>query len=108
MIPGYLSGAVRGKPESVPYQWRARTYPGAVAAIEQAEAEHGPPVPTCLHCGGRMRFGRGYPLGECEACGVASAEEPRNEIPAPAPDGPAWLADLREVIGLLAGLMGET
>lgn len=73
MIPGYLSGALRDKPAIPGYQWRARAYPMATLAIERAEAEHGQPVPTCLHCGGRLRNRRGgsrdFAGARCDSCG---------------------------------------
>ena len=75
MIPGYLAGALRDKPAIPGYAWRKRTYPAAVRAIKQAEAVHGPPVPTCT-CGGRLRWGNGHNdipsgTGRCESCGAA-------------------------------------
>jgi hypothetical protein len=68
MIPGYLSGALRDRPLIGGYKWRARTYPTAVAAITRAEAEHGPPVPTCV-CGGRVIYTSEKTHGVCLACG---------------------------------------
>lgn len=71
MMPGYLSGQLRDRPQIGDYAYRARRYPIAERAIALAEAEHGPPVPTCL-CGGRfMRMSGkstdfvGYRCGSC-------------------------------------------
>lgn len=74
VIPGYLSGALRQLPLIPAYQWRTRAYPTARRAIRKAEAEHGPPVPTCL-CGGRVLFGTGHNdipsgAGRCQSCGA--------------------------------------
>lgn len=72
MIPGYLSGGVRDRPLIPGYRYRARTYPMAVRAIERAQAEHGPPVPTCL-CGGRIARAdsRDFTCYRCQSCGKA-------------------------------------
>lgn len=64
MIPGYLTGQVRDRPQIGDYTWRARRYPVAEQALRRAMAEHGTEaIPTCL-CGGRIRAG-----GRCGSCG---------------------------------------
>ncbi|HMH94944.1 MAG TPA: hypothetical protein VK586_28150 [Streptosporangiaceae bacterium] len=64
---------------SIPrYEWRARVYPMAQRAIGIAEAEHGPPVPTCP-CGLPLPEVRSRnPHARCETC-----------RPGPLPGGPA-------------------
>lgn len=77
MIPGYVTGQVRDRPQIGDYAWRARTYPHAVRAIERAEARHGEPVPTCLHCGGQVIYSRdAKPGGECSLCGRSPRDDP--------------------------------
>ena len=72
MIPGYLTGQVRDRPQIGDYTWRARTRPIGERAIARAEAEHGSPVPTCL-CGGRMRqTNTTNHIPVCDDCGGTS------------------------------------
>jgi len=50
-----------------PYTWRARRPAWMTAALAAAEAQHGPPVPTCL-CGSRLPASRDAYV-TCPACG---------------------------------------
>jgi len=54
-----------------PYRWRDRRPAWMAAAIAAAEAEHGPPVPTCV-CGARLAFRHGAQYATCTACGRRS------------------------------------
>lgn len=69
MIESTLTGQRRGLPEVPGYRYCTRFYPQAAAAIDQAEAEHGEPVPTCLGCGGLVEFSTEHPSGRCTECG---------------------------------------
>ncbi len=53
-----------------PYAWRAPRPAWMLAALAAAEAEHGPPRPTCL-CGTVLGFHRGA-YATCPACGRRS------------------------------------
>lgn len=52
------------------YTWRAPRHPWHARAIAQAEAEHGPPEPTCV-CGAPLTLVSGY--GHCKICGYSTA-----------------------------------
>lgn len=68
MIPGYLAGAFRDRPQIGDYAYRARKFPLAQQAIARAMAEHGTEaIPTCL-CGGPVAYGRSESYGQCEQC----------------------------------------
>jgi hypothetical protein len=67
---GEFSGAIyrptrNGLPAFRPYVRGARRPQWMIAALQIAEERHGPPVPTCLHCGGQLA-GNFY---RCHACG---------------------------------------
>ena len=52
------------------YTWRGRARPPwATTAIASAEAEHGPPQPTCV-CGAPITLVSGY--GHCKTCGYST------------------------------------
>ena len=60
--------AYRNRLPIVPYEYRARAYPWAQAAIAAAEARHGPPRPVCATCLGpvaRARNGFYSCRGQC-------------------------------------------
>lgn len=52
------------------YSYRARRYPWAQRVLAAAEAEHGPPVPTCEH-GKPIPDARGRGVRRCPECQVA-------------------------------------
>lgn len=56
----------------VGYRYRARRPAWMARALAKAEAEHGPPVPTCV-CGGALRFTRAQ-VAVCPACGAGPEE----------------------------------
>jgi hypothetical protein len=57
-----------GLPATRPYRWRAPRPAWMQAALAAAEAEHGPPVPTCV-CGTVLVFRRGTAYARCPGCG---------------------------------------
>jgi hypothetical protein len=63
-----------GLPAFRPYVRRAPRPAWMLAAIAKAEAEHGPPAPTC-YCGQPVRLASGY--GTCGACGRKTGTEGR-------------------------------
>lgn len=71
MIRVALSGEQHGRPAGTVYQYRARTYPHALVALARAEAEYGPPSPTCHMCGGRVTYSHAKWGGICDDCGVS-------------------------------------
>lgn len=72
MIPGAVPGgpARNGLPAAGHYRWRAPRHPWHAKAIANAEAQHGPPQPTCV-CGARLTLVSGY--GHCKTCGYSTA-----------------------------------
>ena len=72
MIPGYLAGAVRDRPESSGYTYRARAYPWAQRVLARSEQVHGQPQPTCV-CGGNVTYGGYAHGGICDLCGRSAA-----------------------------------
>lgn len=74
-IPGgpARNGIPHTGPEFRPYVRNAPRPPWMAAAIAKAEAEHGPPVPTCW-CGRVLIWHNGY--GTCPACGLRSYDSP--------------------------------
>lgn len=76
MIPGYLAGQLRDRPQIGDYRWRARMFPLAEQANKRAEAQHGEPVPTCL-CGGRITYTHKAYGGRCDACGQSPLDSAR-------------------------------
>ncbi len=54
-----------GLPEFRPYIRGARRPAWMLAALETAEAQHGPPVPVCVACGGTIS----HPFYRCHTCG---------------------------------------
>lgn len=67
MIRPYRTGTTNGRPETPAYQWRARTYPWARAALAAAEAVHGQPYPVCQF-GHPMTFSNDHVQGWCRTC----------------------------------------
>ena len=67
-----------GRPAFRPYTRGAPRPAWMTAALAAAEAQHGPPVPTCI-CGHPITFGRGNPCVTCPACGwrTGSRIQPR-------------------------------
>jgi hypothetical protein len=64
-VPG--APARNGIPETPRrYTYRARRTPWMLSALAAAEAQHGPPVPTCV-CGQRLVIHGGNV--QCKACG---------------------------------------
>ena len=56
----------------VPYEWRTRVYPWAVAAIAAAEARYGPPRPACGTCHAPLTHNGGYyHCARCRRGGLA-------------------------------------
>lgn len=55
-----------------PYRWRAPRPAWMRAAIAAAEAQHGPPVPTCV-CGTALAYRKGCAYTTCRACGRSTA-----------------------------------
>jgi hypothetical protein len=53
------------------YTWRAPRRPWMHAALAKAEAEHGPPVPTCV-CGHRLVTPRHRMYARCPECGQSA------------------------------------
>jgi hypothetical protein len=66
-LPG--TPARNGRPPFRPYRRGAPRPAWMRTALAAAEAEHGPPVPTCL-CGGTLDWRQSY--GVCPACGRGS------------------------------------